>query len=301
MSDAVRAAGGSRLVAYLQIMAAALCFSTGGAAIKATALGSWQVSSLRSGIGAVVLFAVLPAARRHWSWRILPAASALAATFVLFVHANKATTAASAIFLQSTAPLYILLLAPLWLGERTRRSDRVFILALACGAAAFFIGIQTPFATAPDPQRGNVLGALSGFTWALTILGLRWLELGAHGGTAAAVVCGNALACLVGLPGALPLGNATAADWGVVAFLGLFQVGAAYVLLTAAVRRLTALEASLFVLLEPVLSSVWAAWLHGERPGAWAVAGGVVVIGTTLSRALVASRRDQGEARLGAG
>ena len=93
-------------------MAAGLLFSTGGAAIKAASLTGWQVASFRSGLAAVVLLAALPNARRRWHWRMLPVAAAYAATLILFVLANRLTTSANAIFLQATAPLYVLLLGP---------------------------------------------------------------------------------------------------------------------------------------------------------------------------------------------
>jgi drug/metabolite transporter (DMT)-like permease len=101
----------------IQLLAAAALFSTGGAAIKACSLTSWQVAGLRSGIAALVLLLV-PAARRGWTPRAWLVGAAYAATVVLFVQANKLTTSAATAFLQSTAPLYVLLLAPHLLGER---------------------------------------------------------------------------------------------------------------------------------------------------------------------------------------
>jgi len=100
----------------LLLVMAALLFSTGGAAIKSTSLTAWQVASFRSGVAAFVLLAAVPEARRGWSWRITPVAAAYAATLILFVLATRLTTAANAIFLQSTAPLYVWVLAPCLLG-----------------------------------------------------------------------------------------------------------------------------------------------------------------------------------------
>ena len=105
------------------VFAAALLFSTGGAAIKACSLSSWAVASFRSGIAAVVLWLLLPGARRGWTWRTILIGAVYAATLILFVLANKSTTSANAIFLQSTAPLYLLLLGPLVLREPIRKAD----------------------------------------------------------------------------------------------------------------------------------------------------------------------------------
>jgi drug/metabolite transporter (DMT)-like permease len=274
--------------AYLAILASALLFSTGGAAIKATELSSWQVASLRSGVGALALFLLLKGARRRVNLKIVLVAMALASTLLLFVHANKLTTAANTIFLQSTAPLWILVLAPRLLGERPRRADVVYTGFLSVGAVMFFLGIQQPFATAPDPRAGNLLALASGLTWALALMGLRWVQWGdadPAGAAAATVTWANVLAFLAALPAALPISGARGVDLATIAYLGIFQIGAAYALMTGAVRRLRALEVALFMLIEPVASALWAWWLHGERPGSWALAGGALIVGSTAARA----------------
>ena len=109
--------------ARLQLVAAAVLFSTGGAAIKWTTLNAWQVTGIRSLVAAAALLVFVPDARRHWSCRSWPVGIAYAITLVLFVTANKLTTAANAIFLQAAAPIYILLAAPWLLREHLRRED----------------------------------------------------------------------------------------------------------------------------------------------------------------------------------
>jgi drug/metabolite transporter (DMT)-like permease len=271
----------------LQLLAAAFLFSTGGAAIKACTLTSWQIAASRAGIAAAALLLMLPATRRGWSLRLLPVAAAFAATTLLFVVCNKLTTAASTIFLQATAPLYIVLLGPWLLREKIRRSDLAYMTALAAGMALFFVGRQPAAATAPYPVLGNILAAGAGLCWGLTIIGLRWLGRHAAAGedpSAAAVVSGNLLACLIALPFALPVVESRPTDWLLVTFLGIFQIGLAYVFLTRGVRRVGALEASLLLLVEPMLNPLWALLVHGERPGPWAAAGGaVIVIATAIS------------------
>lgn len=284
----------SSTAGYLAIAATAFFFSTGGAAIKATSLSSWEVASFRSGLGAVALLVLLPQARRWANRRILAVAAAQAATLLLYTHANKLTTAANTIFLQSTAPLYILLVAPRLLGERPRRTDFLYMAVLAAGTGAFFVGIQEPFPTAPRPELGNVLAALSGLTWALTILGLRWLRQKEEDGASAAattVAWGNLLAFLVGLPAAVPATWGGVGDWLIIGYLGVFQIAAAYALMAFALGRLRALEASLFLLLEPVLNTLWAWWIHAEEPGSLALAGGALIVGSTAVRAVARSDR----------
>jgi len=287
------------LGARLAVMGAALLFSTGGAVVKATSLDAWQVTGLRCAVAGVTLAILVPGAFRSLSRRTVLVGFAYAATMLLYVTANKLTTAANAIFLQATAPLYVLLLSPRLLGERVRRSDVAWMALIAAALALFFVGDQMPYATAPRPALGNLLGALSGITWAGTILGLRWLgskEMRTRGGQrgrpgAAAALAGNLIAFLVCLPWALPIEGAGRGDWLAIGYLGVFQVGIAYVLLTHGIERVPAFEASLLLLLEPAASPLWAWLFHGEVPGAFAWVGGSLILAATTGKAITAERR----------
>lgn len=277
-----------RLGPRQNIVVAALLFSTGGLAIKACSLSAWQVAGFRSGIAALLLL-MLPAARRGWSWRTALVALPYGTTVILFTLANKMTTAANAIFLQDTAPLYVLLLSPWLLAERIRGTDVPFMLALAAGMLLLFADAGVPAATAPQPMLGNTLATIAGVTWALTLLGLRWLARrgGADGSEAlAGAAAGNVVAVLIALPLALPVASSTPADWLIVVYLGVFQIGLAYLLISAALPHVPALEVSLLLLLEPVLSPIWAWLALGESPGVLAVAGGAVILLATALRAL---------------
>jgi drug/metabolite transporter (DMT)-like permease len=268
----------------LLLVAAAILFSTGGAAIKAATLSGWQVACFRSGVAAVVLLLALPGARRGWSWRLVPVAAAYAATLIAFSIANRLTTAANAIFLQSTAPLYMLLLSPLLLKERIHREGLIYMLVVAAGLTLFFVGGQPALGTAPDPPRGNIIALVSGLAFALMLVGLRWLgrRPEPYAGLAA-VAMGNGLACVVTLPMALPLRSITGADVAVILFLGVFQIGLAYVCVTSAMRHVTAFEANAVLLLEPALNPVWAWLVQGERPAALALTGGALILSATLA------------------
>ncbi len=280
-------------LARVQVLGAALLFSVGGAGIKACGLTSYQVSSFRSGVAAVAVWLLVREARRIPRLRSLLVGLAYASTVTLFVLANKLTTAASTIFLQSTAPIYILLLAPRLLGERNRRADFAVLAIAIAGLAVFFVGVEAPQQTAPDPARGNVLALLSGVSYALTLLGLRWVSRGAHaseGAAASAVFTGNLIAFLAVLPWALPVSYARPLDWSIVAGLGVLQIGLAYRFLTAAFHHVPALEASLLLLLEPVLNPVWAWLVQGERPGDWSLLGGVLILAATATKSWLGTR-----------
>jgi drug/metabolite transporter (DMT)-like permease len=294
----------SPAAARLRLLLAAVLFSTGGAAIKAATLTGWQVASFRSGVAALAVWLLVPAARGRWTGRVLGVAAVYAATMVLFVVANKLTTAANTIFLQSTAPLYVLLAGPTLLGERVTRADLALMAAVAVGMALFFVAGDAPQATAPDPRRGNVVAALSGVAWAGTVLGLRWVGRGAAGADASGasgasrgdaalttVVAGNVLACLAALPLALPAHGLSAADALVVGYLGVVQIGVAYLALASAMPHVPALEASTLLLVEPGLNPVWAFLAHGERPAALAWAGGAVIVLSALVKTWWDARR----------
>ncbi len=282
----------SHNTARLQLVCAALLFSTGGAAIKASTLTGWQVASFRSGVAALTLLLLVPATRRGWGWRSALVGVAYAATLILFVTANKLTTSANTIFLQATSPVYLLLLGPLFLKEPVRRRDLWVVAAVLAGLLLFFVGNQAPVLTAPDPARGNVLALMSGVCFAVTIAGLRWLSRGAQDTGLATVAIGNLIAFFWGLPFALPVVSATTADWVVMLYLGSIQIGLAYACLTRGLRRVPALEASLLLMVEPVLNPVWAWLVHGERPSHWALLGGALIIGATAAQAVVQGRQE---------
>ena len=274
--------------ARLQLVLAALCFSTAGAAIKWCAFGPSQIAAIRALVAMLAILVLIPESRHGWSWRVAVVGVGYAAAGLLFVFANKLTTAANTVFLQATNPLFVVVLAPWLLREPVTRADLRFMGVLALGLALLFVGGgQRQFATAPEPLLGNVLAAGSAVAWAFTVTGYRWLarqrsEYGAgHGPIGAAAACGNLIVFLACLPAALPLAAGRPTDWVIVIYLGVFQLGLAYVFLSRGITRVPALEASLFLLVEPVLSPVWAWLAHGETPGPLAAIGGVVILAAT--------------------
>ncbi len=322
----------------VDLLGAAALFSTGGAFIKACSFAppasdassqiaaGLHVAGLRSLIAALFLLLVWPATRRGFSVRSLLFGVLYAGTMIAFVTANKLTTSANTIFLQSTAPLFVLLLSPFVLGEKVRRADLFFMAALGSGLALCFLdavaapgGPVAVQATAPRPMLGNMLALASGLFWASVIVGLRWFgrraanDGGGHGangghrgngknggddGAAASVVVGN-LTCFVaaavlssvltGKPLPAPA-QLNFANVGALLFLGIFQVGVAYFILTRGMRRVTAVEAALLLLVEPVFNPLWAFLVHGERPGRYTLLGGGVILAATGCHALASAR-----------
>lgn len=296
---------GSRAIGRLQVVATAVLFSTGGAAIKSTALGGLEVASLRSAFAAAALASFLAwdarrtrrrsdAARTGRADRLdrfaLGVALSYAATMTLFVVATKLTTAANAIFLQASAPLFVAPLAYSALGERVERADIALMAALAVGVALFFAGVREPVATAPAPLLGNCAAIACALVWAMTVVGLRRLEARGRDAARLTLLPGNLLVAAVAGVLASWRTPIHAADWLIVGYLGVVQIAVAYVLLTRGVRRIPALEASLLLLLEPVLSAVWAWLVHGEAVSVLAGMGGAVVVVATALRAWLRQR-----------
>lgn len=261
----------------LLLLTAALLWSTAGAAMKVCQLSGWQIAGGRSLIAGLFLFLAVREARRLPTVAVLATGVAYAATVTLFAVANKLTTAANAIFIQSTAPLWVVLLSPRLLGERPSRAELLTIPVYAVGLFCFFLDDLSP-----GQMLGNWVALGAGLAFATCIIGLRSIkERGPS-----ALVYGNWISALVTAPLWLLEPTPAAIDLLVLVYLGVFQLGLAYLCFARGVARTPALEASLLVLLEPVLNPIWTFLLAGERPGRWAIIGGSVVLAATLWRTL---------------
>lgn len=276
----------------LEIVAAAILFSTGGAAIKACTLSHWQVAGFRSLIAAAFIFLAMQSARSGWSKRAFLVGAFYGATMVLFVVANKMTTSANTIFLQDTAPLYVMILSPFLLRESICRRDVGIMALMIVGMLLFFYGGEAPQETAPNPRDGNLLALIAGVTWAGTIIGLRLLRKG--GGTknaaAPAIVIGNLLAFAACAPFAFPVADVSMTDGVLIGYLGVFQIGLAYILLTRAVAHVPALEAVIILLIEPVLNPIWTFVFQREIPHTWSIVGGAIILAATTLKTWLDNR-----------
>ena len=265
-------------MAHLFILAATLLWSTSGVAIKLCNMAPWQIAGGRSLIAALTLWLLLPSARRLPRRKSLLVMVSYPATVLAFSIATKLTTAANAIFLQYTGPIYVLLLSPFFLGERARRSELLVLPFFLAGLMLFFVGDLSA-----GQSTGNLLALVSGFAYALLILGLRK----APEDGPAAMMWGNLLAAAVAAPMAFsPLSSSitySGTDWGLLLFLGVFQLGTAYALFVRGVREVSALEASLLGYLEPVLNPIWVLLFAGETPGRWATLGGAIILAAAVS------------------
>lgn len=256
------------------MLAAALLWSTGGLFIKWTKLSGLELSFYRS-FFAVITVAIFTRKEGFGLNRLTAVASVLyAVLLVLFVLATKQTTAANAIFLQYTAPVYLLILEPLIYKEKFRGRDLITVLVCLGGMTLFFVGQLRP-----QDVAGNLMALASGLCFALYFLLLRHSKARAVN-RASSVIYGNLLAVVVLAPvGLAALDKIDLRDAFSFVYLGVVQLGLAYTLFTLAMARgVRSLDAGIIGYIEPVLNPVWVFLAIGERPSKWALVGGTIII-----------------------
>lgn len=267
------------------LVVSALLWSSGGLLIKSVAWSAPAISAVRSLIAAATITLCYRGALRFTfsRWQIA-AAVAYAATTLLFVLANKLTTAANAILLQYTAPVFIALASPWVLGERIRRSDWLVIVLTLGGMALFFRDELSP-----EGMLGNLVAIASGVTFAALAICMRKQKDGAP---VESIVLGNLLGAALALPfvrGPVP----TIDSWLLLGALGVFQLGLSYIAYSAAMKHATAIDGGLVPMLEPILNPIWVLLFYGERPGPNALLGGAVVFSAVGLRTVISLWRDR--------
>jgi drug/metabolite transporter, DME family len=260
----------------LSIIAAASLWSTGGAAIKLSSATAPQLAIGRAVVAALALVLFVPKARVRWTRPILITAVFYAVTCTLFVFANTLTTAGNTIFIQNTAPIWVLLLGPWLLKERATFWEKVSVPVSLLGCLLFFLDDMSP-----GRLTGNLCALAASVTYALLIISYR--KIGESEGLAA-TIAGNVLIAMVLVAFALDGPMPTARDFAVFIYLGAIQQGVAALLFIRGIRGVSALEGALLTLFEPLLSPVWAFLLLGERLGALALTGAALVLGATVLR-----------------
>ncbi|TEU10276.1 MAG: DMT family transporter [Anaerolineales bacterium] len=260
---------GERYKAIGFLIVTAVLWSSGGLLIKWISWNPLAIAGTRSAIAALVLLVVLRRPHLTWSSAQIGGAIAYAVTVILFVLANKLTTAANAILLQYTSPIYIALFGAWFLGERATRLDWITIFVVIGGMVLFFLDDLTT-----GGFWGNVCAISSGVTFACLVLFMRKQK---DGSPLESIFLGNILTALVGLPfmfEAMP----SASSWVGLLLSGVLQLGLSHVLYAAAIKHIAALEAILIAVIEPILNPLWVLLIMGETPGPWALLGGFIVL-----------------------
>ena len=263
---------------------AGLLWSTAGLFIKQVTWNPLAIAGARSAIAALVLLAFTQGGRPHFTWSRAQVGGALAytATVISFVAATKLTTAANAILLQYTAPVYAALLGAWFLRERVTWLDGATIAMVLGGMAVFFLDKLTA-----GGWWGNVLSIGSGVCYASLIVLLRAQK---DGSPMESVLLGNGLTALIGLP-FMWQGSPGVSGWLGLLLMGVFQLGLSYVLYSTAIKHITALEGALIPVVEPILNPLWVFLVIGEAPGRFALLGGAIVLAAVTGRYVVTALR----------
>jgi drug/metabolite transporter (DMT)-like permease len=268
----------------LQLVGASLCWSLAGVLIKFIG-ETWPGLAIAGGRGLIAgIFLLLTnrALRFHFSRDQILGAVCYAGCTVLFCTATTLTSAANAILLQYTAPVWVALFGAWFLGERAGRADWITIVITLGGMSLFFKDSLTL-----GHLTGNVLAVLSGIAFAGMVVALRKQK---DTSAVESIILGNLLAFLIGLPWILRAPVLPASGWIALLLLGVVQLGVSYWLYARAIRHVTALEAVLIPVVEPILNPIWVLMFMHEKPSGWALVGGIIVLSAATFRAFLSLR-----------
>ena len=263
------------------LMVAAVLLSSSGLLVK---IITWQPLSILSGrslLAAIVFWIFLRRPRLRWTPVQIVGALGYVLAQLFFIMATKLTTAANAIFLQYTLPIYVMVFGYWFLGEKPQRADWIALIVIFSGLFLFFVD-HLDF----NGLTGNLLGICSGMAMAVLMLCMRKQKDGSPADT---ILLGNFMGIVIGLPSLLHE-NYSLFSIGVISYLGIFQIGLSFVLYSIAIRHVQVLESTLILTLEPILNPLWVFLVIHETPGPMACIGGLLVIGAVTVRAIVSAR-----------
>ena len=272
----------------------AVLWSTGGIFIKNIEWNGLAISGIRSLISGSFMLLVT---RRGLQFSVRDekgrkdkvsslffwiAAISYALTMILYVVANKMTTAANVILLQYTCPIYIILLAPILTGEKNRPSDYFTVLGVMLGMVLFFAdGLES------GNQLGNILAALSGIAYALTTIFMRRCK----GTSEGAMALSHLITALVCLPFVIQNGLPSPKSAFFLLLVGTVSIGIPSILYTIGIKKVRALTASFITMLEPLLNPVWVILFAGEVPSTKTILGGILILGFIMIRSIIQNRK----------
>lgn len=259
------------------LLATAVLWSFGGILIKLVNWNPVAIAGMRSAIAALLLLVIIKKPKWIWSKVRIGGIIAYVSTVIFFVMANKLTTPANAILLQYTAPVYIAILGKFFLDEKTERMDWFFISIIIGGMILFFIDD-----IGGGSLKGNILAILSGISFASNVIFMRKQK---DGSPIESIFWGNVFTAIIGIP-FMFRSYPDARSWTGLLLLGVFQIGMSYFLYAKAIKNVTALEAVLIPVIEPILNPLWVFLFLGEIPGKWSLVGGVIVLMSVTGKAL---------------
>ncbi|MCH7826385.1 MAG: EamA family transporter [Bacteroidetes bacterium] len=263
----------------LAIVVAAILWSTGGIFIKLTSLSPMQISFFRCLFAAVVFLFVFRRKLLKVNFFTFINAGFYAAVLILYVIATKTTTAANAVFLQYTAPIYVLIFEPLINKTKYEKINIITIIICFIGMLLFFTDKLSG-----GNLYGDIIALLSGIAFAAFLLGMRKNKKEHQ---FVSIFYGNIFVVLISVYSIFEINTLSITDLLMVSYLGIFQVGAAYIIFAYGLKRVLAVEASLISMIEPVLNPVWVLIGYGEIPSVMAIIGGGIILFTISVRAFI--------------
>ena len=278
--------GKSHRRGVLCVFLASVFFSTGGVLVKLVPWSALAINGARNLIAAAVIgiFLLVTRHRLVFSRRVLVGAAALIGVTTLFTAANKLTTAANAIVLQFTAPVFVILFMLIFCRERPKRAD-----VLACAAVLFGVILFFADGVRSGGLWGDAAALLSGVCYA----GVFMMNAGERADALSSCFLGQLAAGVLLSPLCLRETDFSAPTLAAVLALGVVQVGLAYILLSLGIRHIRPVTASLITGLEPIMNPLRAALFAGETISPLAAAGAVVVVGSVLVYNVWAARGEK--------
>lgn len=267
--------------AILFVILAAILLSTGGVLLKFVDMNPLAIASARGFFSTTIVWLYLKKPDFTLTKPKLIGAISYAGMITGFIVANKLTTAANAIVLQFTAPIWVAILSFLVLKERLKLYDLISILLVSAGMFLFFMDDVSG-----GNQLGNIVAILSGVALAGSTIAMKLQE---EDSTVEITLMGHILTTIVCFPFLVQEANLTLQNIIVIAILGIFQLGIAYILFAIAIKYISALESILIMFLEPILNPIWVFFVVGERPSVLALIGGLIVISTVAIRSIYIS------------
>lgn len=255
------------------LILSAVLWSLGGVLIKIVNWHPIAIAGTRSLIASLIILIYLKQVQKSFNSTQILGAIFYAGTVILFVLANKLTTAANAILLQYGAPLYVALLSKPILKEKIEKINWIAMFFMLIGIYIFFLD-KLQFVN----FIGNIVAILSGISFALFIIIMRKQK---DGLPIYSVLWGNILTAIIGLPFILRYFNElTLKSFLGLILLGTIQLGISYILYSIAIKEVSALEGALIPMIEPILNPIWVFLAVGEKPGEYSLLGGSIILVT---------------------